>query len=121
MNDFRTLQPCKSLVQEKANEWAARLGKLGLTVREVTGDTEMTPNESLDDADVICTTPEKLGKLQEVHSKVTSSDATSHITRHGQLADAITRKRHDQGGMRFFAEVSAEAPCHAVSSLLILL
>ena len=56
------LQPCKSLVQEKAKEWTARLGKLGLTVKEVTGDTDT--NESLDDADVICTTPEKLGKLQ---------------------------------------------------------
>ncbi|KAK9833183.1 hypothetical protein WJX74_009492 [Apatococcus lobatus] len=74
------LGPCKSLVQEKANDWRARLGKLNLTVREVTGDTDITPNESLDDADVICTTPEKL--------------------------DAITRKRHDQGGMRFFAEIA---------------
>lgn len=50
-------------MQEKANEWTARLGNLGLTVKEVTGDTDT--NESLDDADVICTTPEKLGKLRQ--------------------------------------------------------
>ena len=56
------MQPCKSLVQEKAQDWTMRLGKLGLTVKEVTGDTDSTLHGDLDNADVICTTPEKLGE-----------------------------------------------------------
>lgn len=66
----------------------------------------MTSHENLDDADVICTTPEKLGRNHKTSCEQTSSGVISHTTRHRLLADAITRKRHDQGGMRFFAEVS---------------
>ncbi len=62
MNTVLDMQPCKSLVQEKAQDWMKRLGKLGLVVKEVTGDTEKNLSDGLDDADVICTTPEKLGE-----------------------------------------------------------
>ena len=64
------MQPCKSLVQEKAENWTLRLGKLGMTVKEVTGDTDHAPSADLDNADVICTTPEKLGEQAFVGSNI---------------------------------------------------
>ena len=100
-----TMQPCKSLVQEKAQDWTKRLGKLGLTVKEVTGNTDSTLHGGLDDADVICTTPEKLGEAIFPFA-CCSTNASYLLMAQVRIADAITRKRHDQGGMRFFAEVS---------------
>lgn len=65
-------------VQERAKDWQARFGRtLGLTCRELTGDSEDT--KDLDAADIICITPEKF--------------------------DSLTRKHKDHGGMRFFGEV----------------
>ena len=65
-------------LQERTRDWQARFGgALGLTCRELTGDSEDIAN--LDGADIICITPEKF--------------------------DALTRKHKDQGGMRFFGEV----------------
>lgn len=59
------IAPTRSLVQEKAREWAQRFGNecLGLQVREVTGDTEKDSIRQIHDADIICTTPEKLDSL----------------------------------------------------------
>ena len=59
------LAPIRALVQEKVKEWQAKFGaKLGLTCCEMTGDTDTSENLNFDTADVICTTPEKFGKLQ---------------------------------------------------------
>lgn len=67
--------------QERTEDWQKRFGSaLGLTCRELTGDSDDLAND-LDTADIICITPEKF--------------------------DALTRKHKDQGGMRFFGEVSA--------------
>ncbi len=64
--------------QERTTDWQQRFGgALGLTCRELTGDSEDLTD--LDAADVICITPEKF--------------------------DALTRRHKDQGGMRFFGEV----------------
>jgi ATP-dependent DNA helicase HFM1/MER3 len=58
------IAPTRSLVQEKAREWAQRFGnELHLQVREVTGDTEKDSIRQIHDADIICTTPEKLDSL----------------------------------------------------------
>ncbi|KAL0036137.1 hypothetical protein WJX79_005176 [Trebouxia sp. C0005] len=47
---------------------------------ELTGDTDMAGSVHLDNADIICTTPEKF--------------------------DAVARRHKDQGGMQFFSEVA---------------
>jgi hypothetical protein len=41
-------------------DWSARFGPLGLSVVELSGDSDPEPRE-LEGADLICTTPEKFG------------------------------------------------------------
>ena len=57
------LQFC--VVQEKVKEWQHRLGSsLGLHVEELTGDSDsMQDIGRTEDADIICTTPEKFGNF----------------------------------------------------------
>jgi ATP-dependent DNA helicase HFM1/MER3 len=55
------LGPMRALVQEKVKNWQARFGKIGLTVRELTGDSTMADLNQLDAADIIGTTAEKFG------------------------------------------------------------
>ncbi|KAK9810502.1 hypothetical protein WJX72_011853 [[Myrmecia] bisecta] len=75
------LAPIRALVQEKAQEWSVKFGeRLGLSCKEMTGDSDAQDLQGMDAADIICTTPEKF--------------------------DAVTRKHKDQGGMRFFGEVA---------------
>ncbi|KAL0055867.1 hypothetical protein WJX82_005206 [Trebouxia sp. C0006] len=75
------LAPIRALVQEKVKQWQQSFGnKLGLICSELTGDTDMADSLHLDNADIICTTPEKF--------------------------DAVTRRHKDQGGMQFFSEVA---------------
>ena len=58
------LAPIRALVQEKVTHWQRTFGdKLGLTCCEMTGDTDVSDSTNLDSADIICTTPEKFGKL----------------------------------------------------------
>ena len=54
-----------SVVQEKVKEWQHRLGSsLGLRVEELTGDSDSLQDIGrTEDADIICTTPEKFGKI----------------------------------------------------------
>ena len=54
-----------SAVQEKVKEWQHRLGSsLGLRVEELTGDSDsMQDIGRTEDADIICTTPEKFGNI----------------------------------------------------------
>ena len=61
------LAPIRALVQEKVKQWQQTFGnKLGLTCSELTGDTDMADSLHLDNADIICTTPEKFGKTVAV-------------------------------------------------------
>ncbi|KAK9806413.1 hypothetical protein WJX73_003409 [Symbiochloris irregularis] len=73
------LAPNRALVQERVKDWQGRFRHMSLECKELTGDTGMLDVHELDNADIICTTPEKF--------------------------DAVTRKRQDQGGMRFLGEV----------------
>lgn len=58
------LAPIRALVQEKVKQWQQTFGsKLGLTCCELTGDTDMADGLHLDNADIICTTPEKFGTI----------------------------------------------------------
>ena len=54
-----------SAVQEKVKEWKHRLGSsLGLRIEELTGDSDsMQDIGRTEDADIICTTPEKFGNI----------------------------------------------------------
>ena len=54
-----------SAVQEKVKEWQHRLGSsLGLRVEELTGDSDSLQDIGrTEDADIICTTPEKFGNI----------------------------------------------------------
>ena len=71
--------PTRSLVQEKCKEWQGRFGSsLNLMVREFTGDSLENGKEVLQDADILCVTPERF--------------------------DSITR-RNRHGGMGFFSQV----------------
>lgn len=57
------LAPIRALVQEKVKQWQQSFGnRLGLTCSELTGDTDMAGSVHLDNADIICTTPEKFGE-----------------------------------------------------------
>jgi hypothetical protein len=52
-----------TVLQEKTKAWQQSFGqKLGVKVEELTGDVDGAEGVSLNDADVICTTPEKFGK-----------------------------------------------------------
>eukprot|EP00210_Caulerpa_lentillifera_P006131 g5858.t1 len=75
------IAPTRSLVQERVRDWNDRFGNgLDLKIKELTGDIENLKSNEIDQADIICATPEKF--------------------------DAVTRKHRDHGGMRFFAEIS---------------
>ena len=57
------LAPIRALVQEKVKQWQHSFGsKLGLTCCELTGDSDVADSLHLDNADIICTTPEKFGR-----------------------------------------------------------
>lgn len=57
------LAPIRALVQEKVKQWQHAFGsKLGLSCYELTGDTDAADGLHLDNADIICTTPEKFGR-----------------------------------------------------------
>ena len=74
------MAPIKALVQEKKEEWISRFSPLGITCKDMTGDTDFTEStfKDLNTVDVLLTTPEKF--------------------------DAMTRKNKDRGGMSFFAD-----------------
>ena len=55
-------------MQEKTKAWQQTFGmKLALKVEELTGDVDSADAALLEDADIICTTPEKLGELGGRH------------------------------------------------------
>ncbi|KAL9148882.1 hypothetical protein ABFS82_12G072800 [Erythranthe guttata] len=74
------IAPSKALVQEKLRDWTKKLGSLGINCLELTGDNEYYTIKSIQDADIILTTPEKF--------------------------DAVTRYRIKDGGLSFFSDIS---------------
>ena len=52
------IAPVKALVQEKLTEWKSKFSLVGVNVGELTGDTVQTDISSLDQFDIIVTTPE---------------------------------------------------------------
>ncbi|XP_076063896.1 putative ATP-dependent DNA helicase HFM1 isoform X2 [Oratosquilla oratoria] len=57
------MAPLKSIVAERFLDWKVRLGTLGVTCSEVTGDTEHDDLAVLGSSQVILTTPEKWDSL----------------------------------------------------------
>lgn len=72
--------PSKALVQEKLRDWNQKLGSWGINCLELTGDNESYNIRSIQEADVIVTTPEKF--------------------------DAVTRYRIKDGGLSFFSDIA---------------
>lgn len=52
------IAPSKALVQEKLRHWTQKLGTFGIDCLELTGDNEYYNVKSMQDADIILTTPE---------------------------------------------------------------
>ncbi|KAK4409653.1 DExH-box ATP-dependent RNA helicase DExH17 [Sesamum angolense] len=52
------IAPSKALVQEKLRDWTKKLGPLGINCLELTGDNEYYSIKSIQDTDIILTTPE---------------------------------------------------------------
>ncbi|CAA2997100.1 D -box ATP-dependent RNA helicase D 17 isoform X1 [Olea europaea subsp. europaea] len=74
------IAPSKALVQEKLRDWTQKLGLLGISCLELTGDNEYYNIKNIQDADIILTTPEKF--------------------------DAVTRYRIKDGGLSFFSDIA---------------
>ncbi|EPS65628.1 hypothetical protein M569_09143, partial [Genlisea aurea] len=74
------IAPSKALVQEKLRDWSQKFQSIGINCLELTGDNENCSIKSIQDADIILTTPEKF--------------------------DAVTRYRIRDGGLSFFSDVA---------------
>ncbi|KAJ4729267.1 DExH-box ATP-dependent RNA helicase [Melia azedarach] len=74
------IAPSKALVQEKLRDWSQKLGSWGINCLELTGDNEYYNTRSIQEADIILTTPEKF--------------------------DAVTRYRIKDGGLSFFSDIA---------------
>ena len=77
------LAPSRALVSEKAREWRERLGRIGITFAELTGDSDFGGDVwgEIENVDAILATPEKF--------------------------DRVTRLDANRGGMSFFSDVAA--------------
>ncbi|WOH05089.1 hypothetical protein DCAR_0624501 [Daucus carota subsp. sativus] len=74
------IAPSKALVQEKLRDWDRKLGSWGINCLELTGDNEFYNIKTIQEADIILTTPEKF--------------------------DAVTRYRIKDGGLSFFSDIA---------------
>ena len=100
------LAPIRALVQEKVKQWQQTFGmRLGLKCCELTGDTDMADRLHLENADIICTTPEKFGMLNHLVPCRPALSLQLNLKVTCCVADAVTRTHKDQGGMQFFSEV----------------
>ncbi|KAL0430193.1 UNVERIFIED_CONTAM: DExH-box ATP-dependent RNA helicase DExH17 [Sesamum radiatum] len=70
----------KSTGAKKLRDWTKKLGPLGINCLELTGDNEYYSIKSIQDTDIILTTPEKF--------------------------DAVTRYRIKDGGLSFFSDIA---------------
>lgn len=136
MHLFPRLIVLACAMQEKCRCWQQSFGqRLGLRVEELTGDSDDAEATGLDEADIICTTPEKLGeqhilfRLQRdapclrppqdlvrtfayyllswpvVRCKLECEHSNWFLFQLDDAADSMTRRRNDQGGARFLGEV----------------
>uniref|UniRef100_A0A6N2MNN3 Helicase ATP-binding domain-containing protein n=1 Tax=Salix viminalis TaxID=40686 RepID=A0A6N2MNN3_SALVM len=55
------IAPSKALVQEKLRDWTQKFGSLGINCLELTGDNEFYNARTIQEADIILTTPEDGG------------------------------------------------------------
>ncbi|XP_042463156.1 ATP-dependent DNA helicase MER3 homolog isoform X1 [Zingiber officinale] len=74
------IAPSKALVQEKLRDWNMKFGPLAINCLEMTSDSEYYKSKSIQDADIILTTPEKF--------------------------DAVTRHGIRNGDLSFFGDIS---------------
>ena len=83
--------PVSFKVQEKVKEWQGRLGSsLGLQIEELTGDTDINQDAGrAENADVICTTPEKFGESTQLHSAFAHSALVGGIV--GSAPEILAR------------------------------
>ncbi|KAJ3671463.1 hypothetical protein LUZ60_007542 [Juncus effusus] len=74
------IAPAKALVQEKVRDWTKKFGSLNINCLEMTGDNEFFNFKSIQDSDIILTTPEKF--------------------------DSVTRHGIRDGGLSFFSDIA---------------
>ncbi len=86
------LAPIKSLCQEKARDWAARFGQIGVKVSELSGDSSQVDIKEVTSAQVICTTPEKWDSI--------TRRWTEHIYLLGKIQLLLVDEAHTIGGDR---------------------
>nr|KAJ0212747.1 hypothetical protein LSAT_V11C400227260 [Lactuca sativa] len=77
------ISPSKALVKEKLRSWNQKLGSWGINCLELTGDNESYNIKSIQEADIVLTTPEVVIKF-----------------------DAVTRFGIKDGGLSFFSDIS---------------
>lgn len=53
------MAPIKALCSQRFEDWNKKFGPLGLSCKELTGDTEIDDFFEIQDANIIITTPEK--------------------------------------------------------------
>lgn len=58
------IAPSKALVQEKLRDWSQKFGSWGINCLELTGDNEFYNIKSIQDSDLILTTPEVSIQMQ---------------------------------------------------------
>lgn len=95
--------PSKALVQEKLRDWTQKLGPLGISCLELTGDNEYYNIKNIQDADIILTTPEVV--RWETYF-LSSYDLFLAWPPFPQKFDAVTRYRIKDGGLSFFSDIS---------------
>lgn len=61
------IAPSKALVQEKLRDWNQKLGSLGISCLELTGDNEFYNVRTIQEADIIVTTPEVRFSILYIH------------------------------------------------------
>lgn len=52
------IAPSKALVQDKLRDWNQKFGSLGISCLELTGDNDFYNTRTIQESDIILTTPE---------------------------------------------------------------
>ena len=107
------LAPIRALVQEKVKQWQQSFGsKLGLTCYELTGDTDAADGLHLDNADIICTTPEKFGRSTCQLPLIEVEELIGAVGQCRRCNKAAQRSRRDEvlwrGGSCLYASAFSE-------------
>ncbi|OHT04857.1 DEAD/DEAH box helicase family protein [Tritrichomonas foetus] len=78
--------PLRALCQEKASLWAAKYEKIGVTVTELTSDTQTSFPKNIKNTTIICTTPEKLDLATRQSSNLNNTNLNGVNHRNGNLS-----------------------------------